>query len=79
MSRAPTTERIQRALDNVDHNIQMFSGYRDSDWNRSQLATMRADRLELTELTEGKRTYESLSWTNKERFFDMPDWGTRGT
>lgn len=75
----PTPERIQRAIENVDANIRMFSGYRDTDWNRSQLERLRADRVELAELAKGERPYQSLSWTNKERFFDMPAWGTYGT
>jgi hypothetical protein len=75
----PTPERIQSAIENVDHNIRMFSGYRETDWTRSQLECMRADRVELVELAAGERPYESLSWTNKERFYDMPAWGTYGT
>lgn len=75
----PTPERIQRAIENVDANIRMFSGYRDTEWNRSQLEHLRAERAELVELTEGRRSYNSLSWPNKERFFNLPEWATRGT
>ena len=72
-------DRLNRALDNVDANLRMFRGYRESDWNRNMIKTLEADRAELVELIAGDREYASLSYTNKERFFDMPAWGTYGT
>lgn len=74
-----TQDKKQRALENIDDNIRMFKGYRDTEWNRSVLERLRADRSEIVELIAGTRTYDQLSWTNKERFFDMPEWATYGT
>lgn len=79
MSHTPTPERVQRTLENIDHNIRMFEGYRDTEWNRGVLERLRNDRAEILELIAGTRTYDQLGWTNKERFYDMPAWGTYGT
>lgn len=79
MSNTPTPARIEAALENVDFNINMFSRYKPNEYNTRVLESLRAERVELVELAEGKRTYDSLCWPNRERFFEMPAWGTRGT
>jgi hypothetical protein len=79
----PSPEEIKRVIEVTDFNIRMFTGYEEKrfnqEWDRIMLERLNTERALLVELLEGKRTFESMDWMTRQKFYDMPAWATYGT
>jgi hypothetical protein len=72
-------ENFSRVLKTVDANIDMFSRYSESGWNTQTLEKLKADKEQILQAQRGEIEFDSMTYSAKEWFLDMPAWGTYGT
>jgi len=69
---------VEKVLELLDFNINMFSKY-NSESSKKRLEEMIKEREEILKMQAGEIEYKNMSYGAKDWFFEMPDWGTKGT
>ena len=69
----------EKAIENCELNIEMFAGYRPTEWNKTMLEGLMKTRQELINYAAGVITREQLSYQAREAMWIMPEWGYKGT
>ena len=62
----------------LDFNINMFSKY-ENDHAKQLYQKMLIEKEEILRMQRGEIEYKDMSYGAKENFFEMPNWGTKGT
>jgi hypothetical protein len=69
---------VEKVLELLDFNINMFSGYKNESSKKS-LEEMIREREEIIKMQAGEIEYKDMSYGARNWFFEMPEWGTKGT